>query len=199
MPWTMWTGRLASSLPMTDARAVSNRHLSCDWCGSIPATLFLPTNRAGVFCEECLVGVLDPPAVELATDDAEAGFVAIGKKLDLYLKRFQRQPTFCGRGRPRKNPVPLKASAESAGRRDQGTQHWKYFSRTDAIRITKRDTKFRGVRARVWNLLSDGAVIAEIMNKGKATGLPEAQVAATLRKMLVVYRAGAVVRPTRDA
>lgn len=167
-----------------DARAVSNRHLTCDFCGIIPATLYLPTNNAGVFCERCLAGVLNPPPVTLAADE-EAGYVDLGRKLDTYLKQFRREAVFCGRGRPRKKPVEIPKPANQ--------QSWKYFDKCSRVRIIVQKP-FKGIRARVWAQLSDGATIGEVLTRCTEAGLAEAKVVSALRKMIKVYRVLAVER-----
>ncbi len=51
-----------------DARAVSNRHLTCDFCGLVPPMLYLPEKYAGVFCKACVGDVVRPAPVTLAAD-----------------------------------------------------------------------------------------------------------------------------------
>lgn len=62
-----------------DARALANRHLTCDFCGVVPPMLFLPEKYAGVFCKACVGDVVKPAPVKLASDE-EAGYVDIGRK-----------------------------------------------------------------------------------------------------------------------
>ena len=169
-----------------DARAVSNRFLACDWCGLTPGTLYLPANRAGVFCRNCLTDVLTPAPMKLASDE-EAGYVDIGRKLDAYLRTRPKDPVFCGRGRPRKKAVEPPKSADQS--------RWRYFSRTDRARVTGTKV-FKGVRSIVWGVLrrSDGATIGAVLTRCIEAGLAEPQVVSVLRKMVVVYGVLAIDR-----
>jgi hypothetical protein len=162
---------------MTDARAVSNRFLACDWCGLTPGTLYLPEKYAGVFCEACVSEVVNPAPVTLAADE-EAGYVDIGRKLDAYLRTRPKDPVFCGRGRPREKPVETPKLP--------GIGKWRYFARVDRLRIVTQK-RFTGGRARVWACVTDGATVGEVLDRTLDAGLPEAKVVATLRKMVKIY------------
>jgi hypothetical protein len=167
---------------MTEARAVSNRFLACDWCGLTPDKLYLPATRAGVFCRDCVGDVLNPPPpkpVTLAKDGMPADN-DIGRALDAYLESRPKDPVFCGRGRSRKKAVePPKPVDQS---------RWRYFSRTDRARVTGTKA-FKGVRSIVWGVLrkSDGETIGEVLTQCIEAGLAEPQVVSVLRKMVVVY------------
>jgi hypothetical protein len=152
-----------------------------------PRTLYLPARYNGVFCRECVRDVLNPSPskrVKLAPDgEPVEDDLAVSRKLDAYLRTRPKEPAFCGRGRPaRKGPALRHAPA------DRVIQRWRYFSRKDVIRINSQKA-FGGERGKVWRLLTDGATIAEVLDKGKAAGLDEARVVAVLRKFLRVYGA----------
>jgi hypothetical protein len=174
---------------MIDARAVSNRFLACDWCGLTPDKLYLPANRAGVFCRDCVGDVLNPPPpkpVTLAKDGMPADN-DIGRALDAYLKSKPKEPTFCGRGRPRKKPLePPKLP---------GIGKWRYFARVDRLRIVTQK-RFSGGRARVWACVTDGATVGEVLERAGTAGVDEPQAVAVLRKMIKLY---AVLRVDRAA
>lgn len=170
---------------MDGALAVSNRWLPCDFCGVTPCTLYLPEGRCGVFCQDCVGDVLNPPPpkpVTLAKDGMPADN-DIGRALDAYLKRFKREPTFCGRGRPRKEK-PLEPPKPA--NQPHVIQNWRYFARVDRLRIVTQK-RFTGCRARVWAQLADGLTVGEVLTRCSEVGLPEAQVVATLRKMIATY------------
>ncbi len=111
----------------------------------------------------------------------------VGRKLDAYLKQFRREAVFCGRGRPRKKPVEIPKPANQ--------QSWKYFDKGSRVRIIVQKP-FKGIRARVWAQLADGATIGEILERTLDVGLPEAKVVSALRKMVEVYRVLAIERAT---
>ena len=185
---------------MEGARPVRNRRLTCDFCGEVPPVLYLPHRYNGVFCKGCLADVLNPPPksqVRIWDGEPADDFVGIGKKMDAYLRKRREEPVFCGRGRPRKDVTPRKPAARVQPA-NRVTQSWRYFSRTDRVRITRSDAAFRGVRAIVWGLLreSDGASISEVLSRGKDAGLDESRVAGILRKMITVY---GVMRVDRSA
>lgn len=190
-------GARAASIKIRDARRIRNLRLTCDWCGEVPPLLYLPCAHSGVFCRKCVTDVLNrsgiPPKRVCIRDGEEVdGFVEVGRKLDAFLKRYPRQPIFCGRepGRPRRNPAPSEDLTPPQSRVKEERQHWRYFNRTDFVRIVSGDAKFRGVRATVWGFLSNssGITVAELLTRAKDAGLPETQAAAILRKLLVVYR-----------
>lgn len=189
------------------ARALRNRHTTCDWCGEVPALLYLPLKFNGAFCKACVVDVLNPPPpkpIRLAPDGLPSDDVAATlRKLDAYLRKRPEEPHFCGtgRGRPhgRKAAQSRRLTIKKAPheRIPAVINNWKFFSRTDRVRIVReRKLPFVGQRARVWTLLHemDGSTIGQILARSDSTGLAEPQVIGILRRLITAYGVLAVER-----
>lgn len=191
-----------STRTIDGARGVSNwrGRLACDWCGAESDPLDAPEQRSGVSCSICIGDVLRPPPRRTVADIDD--IVAIGNKLDEFLKRYKPEPTFCGtgegrrpRGRPRKNP-PAPRPAVKKERKPTVVTRWRYFARTDTLRIVReRKWPFAGIRAIVWGILATGpATVGDVLERCTQAGVPEGQAVPVIRKMVITYRTVRVER-----
>lgn len=163
-----------------DARKIPNIRLECDWCGEVPPWLYLPHRKTGVFCQACVVDVLNPPAPiqRRVCDGQEAdGFVEISKKLDAYLATRPKEPAFRVRGKPDRETAVAQPCPDR-------------ITRTDRVRIVRHDGGFRGGRAQLWNILLalDSGTVGEVLHSAHQAGLTNiGALMSALRHMAKTY------------
>jgi hypothetical protein len=179
-------------MEVSNARAVSNwrKRLYCDWCGAADDPLYAPERFTGVFCATCVVDVLNPPPAkpvrvwgELPVEDD----MAVQRKLDAYLRTRPAPPTFCGRGRPRKEKAPEPPPKPHI------ISRWKFFERGDTLRIV-RQKPFAGNIGKVLACVTDGATVGEVLERAGGVGVDESRAVTRLRKLVRTYHVLAVDR-----
>ncbi len=180
---------------MEGARAVRNRTLTCDSCGVTPEVLYLPDRVTGVYCEACIADAMKPR--EPWTPEDDKWVTEVYRKANAFLRDRPVDPHFCGtgRGRPGRRGRPRKPKVAAAPRvtvkkeckPPAVVKSWRYFSRTDRVRVTS-EKPFKGIRAVVWSILLEGpSTIGEVLTRAASEGIPEKQAVAIIRKMIIVY------------